>query len=146
MRRGLEEMIALEREDARGDPERETKAWSEKLAEADRKRSRYQEMAAEGLITFDELRAKLAGIQEVREAAQRQLAASRGRKERSEELEGDREALLESLADKVTAGLENLAGADRNGVYRTLRLLVTPAAEGYEVGGTVCTIGPWSLS
>jgi site-specific DNA recombinase len=146
LRRGLEEMIALEREDTKGDPERETKAWAEKLAEADRKRSRYQEMAAEGLITLDELRAKLAGIREAREAAQRQLATSRGRKERSEELEMDRVALLESLADKVTAGLEALSGAERNNAYRTLRLLVTPAAEGYEVGGTLCTIGPWSLS
>ena len=103
-------------------------------------------MAAEGLITFDELRTKLAGIEEAREAAQRQLAASRGRKERSAGVEGDREALLESLADKVTAGLEELSGAERNKVYRTLRLLVTPSAEGYEVGGTLCTIGPWSSS
>ena len=146
LRRGLEEMITLEREDTKGVPEREIKAWAERLAEADRKRSRYQEMAAEGLITFDELRTKLAGIQEARETAQRQLAASRSRKERSEELEMDRDALLESLADKVTAGLEALSGAERNKVYRTLRLLVTPAAEGYEVGGTLCTIGPWSSS
>jgi hypothetical protein len=103
-------------------------------------------MVAEGLITFDELRAKLAGIREARETAQRQLAASRGRKERSEGSEMDREALLESLADKVTAGLEDLSGAERNKVYRKLGLVVTPAAEGYEVGGTLCTIGPWSSS
>jgi hypothetical protein len=133
LRRGLEEMIALERGNTKGDPERETEAWAEKLAESDRKRSRYQEMAAEGLITFDELRAKLAGIREARETAQRQLAASRGRKERSEGLEMDREALLGSLADEVTAGLEALSGAERNEVYRKLRLLVTPSAEGYEL-------------
>jgi len=146
LRRALEEMIALEREDTKGDPERETGAWAQKPAEADRKRSRYQEMAAEGLITLDELGAKLAGIREARETAQRELAASRGRKERPEGLEGDRNALLESLADKVTAGLEDLSGAERNKVYRTLGLLVTPSADGYEVGGTLCTIGPWSSS
>ena len=38
------------------DPEREAKAWLEKLAEVDRKRARYQEMAVEELITLDELR------------------------------------------------------------------------------------------
>src|SRR5215203_4516489 len=37
------------------DPEREVWMWSEKLAEAGRKRVRYQEMAAASLITFDEL-------------------------------------------------------------------------------------------
>jgi hypothetical protein len=41
------------------DLEREAKAWAEKLTTADRKRSRYQDMASERLITFDELREKL---------------------------------------------------------------------------------------
>jgi hypothetical protein len=41
------------------DPEREAKAWAEKLITANRKRSRYQDMASERLITFDELREKL---------------------------------------------------------------------------------------
>ena len=35
--------------------------WLDKLAEADRKRSGFQDMAAEGLINFEELREKLAG-------------------------------------------------------------------------------------
>ena len=88
------------------------------------------------------MRAKLADIREARETAQRELAASRSRKERSEELERDRDALPESLANTVTTGLEAFPGAERDKVYRTLRLLVTPAAEGYEVSGTLCTIGP----
>ena len=44
--RGLERMITLERESAREVPERGIRAWSETLAEADRKRSRYQDMAS----------------------------------------------------------------------------------------------------
>jgi hypothetical protein len=46
IRRGMERMIALEREGAQGDPELEARVWAEKLIEVDRKRSRYQEMAA----------------------------------------------------------------------------------------------------
>ena len=68
LRADLEKMIELECEGLRGDPDREAKAWLEKLAEIDRKRSGFQDMAAEGLITFDELRAKLAALDETRAA------------------------------------------------------------------------------
>ena len=60
----------------RGDPERDAQIWLRKLEEADRKRAGYQDMAAEGLITFDELRAKLAALEETRETAERETSAS----------------------------------------------------------------------
>jgi hypothetical protein len=44
------------------EPEQESKPWLKKLAQVERKRSRFQGMAAEGsegYITFDELGAKL---------------------------------------------------------------------------------------
>jgi site-specific DNA recombinase len=62
LRADLERALEQERRDRRGDPEREAKAWHDKLAEVERKRSGFQDMAAEGLITLDELRAKLAGL------------------------------------------------------------------------------------
>jgi hypothetical protein len=69
-------MIAEEREGIGGDePDREARTWREKLAEADLKRSGFQDMAAEGLITFDELRAKLFDLEEVREFARHELEA-----------------------------------------------------------------------
>lgn len=40
-------------------------------------------MAAEGLIDFDELRAKLAGLEETRETARRELEALKARPEDS---------------------------------------------------------------
>lgn len=55
LRVGLERMIDRERNGLRGDPEHETKRWLRNLTEADSKRARLQDMAAEGLITFDEL-------------------------------------------------------------------------------------------
>ena len=66
----------------------------------------------------------------------------RNQKEHLEELEKDRDALLESWAEMVPAGLENLSGVERNKVYRMLTLLVTPAPEGYEVSGAFCTMEP----
>lgn len=41
------------------EPEQESNPWLNKLAQVERKRSRFQDMAAEGYITFDELGAKL---------------------------------------------------------------------------------------
>ena len=49
-------------------PEREARAWLERLAALDCKRSGYLDLAAEGIMCRDELRSKLA---ELREAARR---------------------------------------------------------------------------
>ena len=68
-------MVELERKNVRSDPEREAKVWLDKLVEAERKRSGFQDMAAEGLITFDELREKLASLEESRRVAEEELKA-----------------------------------------------------------------------
>lgn len=59
LRASLDEMIERERHGLRGDPDREAKAWADRLAEVAHKRALYQDMAAESLIDFDELRTKL---------------------------------------------------------------------------------------
>jgi hypothetical protein len=103
-------------------------------------------MVAEGLITFDELRAKLAGLEKVREKAEQELENLRNRKVRLEELEKDRDALLESWAELVPTSLETLTGLERNRVYTMLNLLVSPSLEGYEVSGAFCTGEPCGSS
>lgn len=91
LRTGLERMIEEERRGWRGDSEREAKAWLEKLTEADRQRERAQDLAIQGLLDYDELRAKLAALLEIRETAEKELEALRGRRERVAALERDRE-------------------------------------------------------
>jgi hypothetical protein len=67
-------MIEQERRSAlRGDPDREAKLWADKLGEVERRRARYQEMAASELITFDELRTRLLELDEARQIAEREL-------------------------------------------------------------------------
>ena len=122
---GLEETIEGERNGLRGDSERQTKAWLEQMAEADRKRSAFQDMAAEGLTTFDELRAKLATLEETCEMAWRELEVLSRRQETIEELEQDRDALLDSYAGLVPEALEALTSEERHRVYKTLQLQVT---------------------
>jgi hypothetical protein len=54
----------------RGDPEAEAMIWRGRITTLDSKRSRYQDMAAEGHITFEELGAKLQGLGKDRATAQ----------------------------------------------------------------------------
>lgn len=53
-------------------------------------------MAAGDLITLDELRARLAELEETRGIAERELAAVRGQEERVRDMERDRDALIDS--------------------------------------------------
>ncbi len=110
-------MIARERKGQRSDPNQEAflKLWTDKLAEVDHKRARFQEMAAEGLIDFDELRAMLAALEETRETARLELAALEGHQEKLAELERDRDALVESCADLVPEALKALLPEEAEG-------------------------------
>ncbi|HEX2181692.1 MAG TPA: recombinase zinc beta ribbon domain-containing protein [Rubrobacteraceae bacterium] len=122
LRDDLDRMIELRRRDTRGEPDKERKLWAEKLAEVDGKRARYQEMAAEALITFEELRARLAELNEARETAERELAALRGHEEYILALERERDALLDSLEAEAPEALDPLEPGERHHWYRLLRL------------------------
>ncbi len=144
IRVGMNALIEQRRHGMHGDPEREAKAWLEKITEVDGKRARYQDMAAEGLITFDELRAKLEGLAETRETAERELEALRDRQEEAEQLERDRDALLASWTDAAPEDLDALTSEQRNELYHRLHLEITPREDGYEVKGPFCTSEPLS--
>jgi DNA repair ATPase RecN len=98
-------MIEEERKGVRGDPEREARMWLEKIAEGDRKRSGFQDMAAEGLITFDELRAKLADLEETREFVRNELEALEESQARLRDLERNADMLLERYVGMVPEAL-----------------------------------------
>ena len=138
IREGLEALIEEEqRAGMLGDPHRQAKEWLKKLSEVDSKRSRFQDMAAEGLITFDELRSKLEEAERTRERAQAELEALDRRREQIEELERDKDAVMESYAGMVPEELDDLAPEERHLIYKMLRLQVTVDPEmPPEVSGT----------
>jgi chromosome segregation ATPase len=136
LRADLDRMIELERRSMRSDPDREQETWLDKLTEVDRKRARYQEMAADDLITFDELRARLAELDSTRSVAERELQALRSHKELVDELEADRDSLLDSLTGMAPNALDSLAPEERHHVYKMLKLRVTVSLDGtLEVSG-----------
>ncbi len=144
----LERMIELEKQDKRGDPDREAKVWLDKLAEVDQERRGYLRLAAKGHITDDELAEELAALDETRATAERELEALQGRRKIIEELERDRDALLEYYAGMVPEALDGLTPEERHQIYKMLKLEVTAGADGtIEVTGAlgaspeVCELG-----
>jgi hypothetical protein len=130
LRDDLERMMDLERHGMRGDPEREVGAWLDKLSEVDRKRARFQDMAADELISFDELRAKIGSLEEIRETAEHELEVLKGRQERMAELERDKEALLETYTRMAPEKLEALTPEECRQLYKMLQLKVVARVDG----------------
>jgi site-specific DNA recombinase len=130
LRAGLERLVEEERSATRGNPNREAEVWAKRLAEVDRKRSAYQDQQADGLITLDELRCKLAALEETRGTARKELADLKVRQERIEHLEHDASALLEHYASMVPEALDNLTPEEHHRIYKMMRLNVTMYADG----------------
>ena len=130
LRDDLDRMIELERQGRRGDPTKDAKLWADKLAETETKRARYQDMAAENLITFEELRARLAELEETRKTAERELAALRSHEEYVLSLERDRDAMLDSLEAVAPEVLDSLTPEQRHHWYKMLRTTAAVNANG----------------
>ncbi len=147
LRADLERMIEIERAALCDDPQREAKVWLKKLADVGRMRSGYQEIAAKGLMTFEELEEKLRGLKETRKTAERELEALRSRREHIEELERDKETLLESYAAMAPEALGSLLPEERHQVYKMLRLnVIAHVDRTLEVSGVFeCSLGVSSL-
>jgi site-specific DNA recombinase len=131
LRVDLDAAIELERGAANhGDPKREAKVWLDKIADTDRQRSRAQNLAVEGLLSHDELRAKLASLEETRETARRELALLEDRREKIAELEADRDTLLDHLERVAPEELDALTPEERHQVYKVLGLRVIAREDG----------------
>ena len=130
LREDLERAIELRRAEMRGDPEREARAWLQKLSEADNLRAGYQEQAARGLMTLDELAARLKDLEEQRKRTRRELDAARNRAGELEQLEKDNEELLEHYEAISPEALDNLTPEQRHRFYGFLKLKVHLPPEG----------------
>jgi flagellar motility protein MotE (MotC chaperone) len=142
VRIGMNRLIEQELSERSGDPQREAEAWTGKIAECDRLRSAYQDQQATALMTLDELGGKLDELESTREIARAELGKLQRRREHVEELERDRDAVIESYAGMLPEALDALSGEERRRLYGMLRLEVAPTPEGLEVAGALSTSGP----
>jgi site-specific DNA recombinase len=136
LREDLERMIELEKNGSHGDPEVAAKAWLDRLAEVDQMRRGFQEQAARDLMTLDELGVALDELAEERRTVERELTTLQSRREALEQLELDKEALLEHYARIAPEALDSLTPEERHRLYKMLRLevLVRPDSS-LEVSG-----------
>ena len=102
-------------------------------------------------MTLEELEEHLDPIEEARKVAQEQLTAIEGRCQRLEELEHDRDALLERYAGMVPEALESVGPEERHRIYKMLRLKVLAYPEArllvsgvLDTGHAVCHYEPSS--
>jgi site-specific DNA recombinase len=130
LRAGLDAMIEERRGTLRGDPGKTADVWLDKIADVDRRRARAQDLAIEGLLSPDELRARVAALEDTRETARRELDTLKDRKQEVENLERDRDALLAQYAEMVPGGLETFGPEVRRWVYKLLRLNVFADQDG----------------
>ncbi len=138
LRVGLEGMIELERKGLRGDPDEQAKMWLSRIAEAERMRGGYQELAAKGLMTLEELGEKLAELEATKRTAGRELTTLTNRRESIEMLARDKDALLESLVAMTPEALDGLASEERHRIYKMMKLKATALLDGsVEVNGVI---------
>jgi hypothetical protein len=130
LRRGLQKMLEREQEATAVDHEGESHVWREKLSEIGRKRVNFQELAAEGLMTKEELRSRLDTLEQAREVAERELRSAGERSERLSALERDAEHLLEAYEKRCLEALADLSPEERREAYRLLDLTVEAHPDG----------------
>lgn len=131
-------MIEQERRSTYSDSTPETERWLKEISEAGRKRARYQEMAAEGLIDFEELRARLSALEETRKIAERKVRTLQHHTECLKKLKRDRDNLLESYSGLIPEVIDTLGSEERHQIYKMIHMKAYLKAEGsLELSGDV---------
>ncbi len=88
-------------------------------------------------MTDEELDEALSELDETRKPAERELEALRGRRERMEQMERDRDILLDEYALMAPEALDALTPEERRQVYGMLRIRAVVRIDGtLEVSGT----------
>jgi site-specific DNA recombinase len=129
LRRGLDAMIEDKRKALRGDPTQQIVTISTKLDELTDKRVRFQHAYAEGAISLEDLRARLAELEGDRESLLSTLDNIKGQAQELEDLERDRDVLLEDYAGVIPNRLDATTPKERHGIYEMLKLRVAASAD-----------------
>jgi len=142
IQRGLDALIERETEEVREDSTLRAETLSEKRSQNTQTRRAYQDQQAAGLMTLEELAARLKELEHARKVLEAELGALERTQQKAEELKEDRDTVLSSLAASIPEALDSLTGEEINTVYRKLWLRVVPSKEGYDATGVLCTLRP----
>ncbi len=98
--------------------------WLEKISEADARHERLLDLRLDRDVTPEQFRARSTELKETRAAAEDRLEAVRSRLSRLRDIERGKDELVSHYASLVPQGLADLPPAERNRVYKTMRLRV----------------------
>ncbi len=112
---GLDDLILQEREVLQADPDADVSRWARRVEELEDRKTGYWELAADGDISREFMRAKVAEIDGEMEGVRRDLAASRNRGGRLKALETMRagysgDLLRDAFADLPDAPVDEIQG------------------------------------
>ena len=123
-------MIESEKELLSTRPQEQIGRWAEQIERASIKRSRYQDQEAEGLMTREELSAKLAEMDEATRLAEGEIEKLRSHEERIRTMEEAGEELIERYAKLIPEELQNLSPAEKRRIYQTLQISISVPQDG----------------
>ena len=106
----------------RGDPDREARELSGRLERLEGRRSNLIDMGADGTISREDLRAKLAEADEERDSLRRALREAAGRREELKRLRNEREIMADRFRAMRGVGLRHLPPEERRIACDALRL------------------------
>jgi hypothetical protein len=124
LERGLDEMLEQEKAlSSRGAGEDE-ETWLNKLAELEAQEERLLDLYLENKLDVDRYGLRVAQIKQSRKTIEDELAHLKDRAAHLEQLERDRDALLNHYSRIVTERLDALEPEERNRVYKMMDLTV----------------------
>ena len=123
-------MIESEKELLSTRPQEQIGRWAEQIERASIKRSRYQDQEAEGLMTREELRTKLAELDEAIGMAEGEIEKLRSHEGRIRTMEEAGEELIERYAKLIPEELQNLSPAEKRRIYQTLQISISVPQDG----------------
>ncbi len=130
LRVGLEEMIHREESLGGRNRHQQVKLWQDRTLHADQKRKRYQQMAAEGLIDFEELRERLAALDEGKEVAEREVESLLRNEQRLEAMRRHKDELLKDLSEATPRLIDGLPSDKKLRIYEMLGPSITSEEDG----------------
>ena len=130
LKRGLDEMLEQEKKLASRRPAEEEENWLRELAELDAREERLLDLYLDNKLGADRYGSRVAEIKRSRKTIQDELARVRDGAAHLEQLERDRDALLNHYAKIVPEGLDALGPEERNRIYRMLGLTVLAHGDG----------------
>jgi site-specific DNA recombinase len=116
---------AIAQESSRN-PDEDVTSWLRVVEKCDRERAKYQDMYVADLMSLDELRQKIAELDETRTTAEEHLANARAGQNRVEELRATKKAMLEAYTAGIAYdGIYSFPAEMRHEIYQALGLKVT---------------------